>query len=323
MRSTLSGLAAIGTALLTLSGCAGAGKTDQPAKIAPAAHVGRASDAATANRAAAQRDATDLLTRLRLPPGATPVGIEPSGDHSYLKATGELLDDAARATAHAWATIDEPPSEVIAYLSAHPPAGSSQSGTGAIGNGDSHTLASEIMFAWPPVGNVLGYRELQVTVTSLDSGETGILAQAQSDWTVLRSWRERVPAGVTRVRITLQRAPRRIGLTKLGPLSHALLTTPAEVARAVSLVDSLAVVQPIVLPCPMEGEPAGALTVTYGAGPAGPALAQATVPLFPGGRDGGGGECDPIRFSIRGHAQTGLVGDSFAQEIERLAGFGR
>jgi hypothetical protein len=323
MRSSLSLLAAVGTALLTLSGCAGAVLTDQPARIAPAAHVSRAPDAATANRAAAERDAADLLKRLRLPPSATPVGFEPASDHGYLKASAELLDDAARATAHAWATIDEPPSELIAYLNAHPPAGSSQSGTGAIGNGDTHTLASEVMFAWPPVGNVLGYRELQVTVTSLGNGESGILAQAQSDWVVLRSWRERVPPGVTTVRVRLQRAPRRIGLKKLGRLSQTLITIPRVVARTVSLVDSLAVVQPIELMCPMEGFPAGALTVTYSAAPAGPALAQATVPLFPGGRDGGGGECDPITFSIRGHAQTALVGGSFAQEIEQLAGFGK
>jgi hypothetical protein len=44
--------------------------------------------------------------------------------------------------------------------------------------------------------------------------------------------------------------------------------------------------------------------------------------LFPGGRNGGAGECDPIEFSIRGHTQKALIGASFAGRIERLAGLG-
>jgi hypothetical protein len=322
MRRTLVGLAAVGIALLALSGCAGAVLTDQVTKSVPTAQVGSPrEDAFTANRAAARRDAADLLTRLRLPQGAVRARIEPSGDHGYLKAAGALEDDTANATAHAWWTIAERPSAVIAYVSAARPAGSTQSGTGSAGNIYTHTSALEVGFQWPPVGNVLGYRELQVTATALPNGETGVLAEAQSDWIVLRAWSERVPSGITTVRVTLRRAPKRIFSQRLGPVSHALIKRRQAVASVVSLVDSLSVVQPIVIACPLQGAPAGALTVTYSAGPAGPALAQAKVMLFPGGRSGGAGECDPIAFSIRGHAEKALIGASFVRRMEKLAGF--
>lgn len=322
MRHALVGLAAVGSALLTLSGCAGEVLTVGPARSAPAVHIGAPNaDPATANRAAARRDAVGLLKRLRLPAGAVRLRLEPSGDNGYLKLSGELDGDSAHATAAGWWTIEEPPSAVIAYLGGHRPAGSTASGTGSAGNSHTGTSASILTFAWLPRGNVLGERQLQVTVTVLTDGKTGIFAEAQSDWTVLRSWSERVPAGVSSVQVTLQRAPKRIGLTKLGRVSHAVIRAPRAVARAISLVDSLDVLQPVVLMCPMEAEPAGSLTVTYSAGPAGPALAQAKVLLFPGGQDGGAGECDPIGFSIRGHTEKALIGAPFAKTIEKLAGF--
>ena len=322
MRRTLVGLAAVGIALLALNGCAGAVLTDAPAKSVQTAHTEAPNaDPATANRAAAQQDASELIERLRLPDRAVRDRTEPSGDHGYLKPSAGLDGDSAHATAFEWWTIKAQPEAVIAYVSGHPPAGSTQSGTGSEGNSRTGTSASILGFQWPARDNILGYRELQVTTTALPNGETGVLAEAQSDWIVLRAWSERVPSGITTVRVTLQRAPKRIFSQRLGPVSHALIKRRRAVASAVSLVDSLSVVQPIVIACPLEGAPAGALTVTYSAGPAGPALAQAKVMLFPGGRSGGAGECDPIAFSIRGRAEKALIGASFVRRMEKLAGF--
>jgi len=70
-------------------------------------------------------------------------------------------------------------------------------------------------------------------------------------------------------------------------------------------------------------DPEGSLTITYNAGPAGPALSKAQVMLTPGSRAGGGGQCDPVGFSIRGRRQNSLIGVSFAKQIEQLAGFRR
>ena len=319
MRHTLFGLAAVGIASLTLGGCAGAVLTGQTASD-PAAQLGPAREqAATANRPAARRDVAALLGRLRLPAGAMRDGTEPSGDHGYLKRSPGLDGDSAHVTASGWWTIDARPSSVIAYANAHLPAGSTQSGTGSAGNSRTGTSASMVGFQWPAVGNVLGERQLQVTVTTLPNGETGVLAEAQSDWVVLRAWSERVPAGATVVRI--QQSTGRLGPRRVGRSLRKLITARRAVARAISVVDSLPVVQPIVLACPMLGIPAGSLTVTFSAGPAGPALARASVALYAGSDSEGAGLCDPIGFSVRGHAETALMGDSFVKQIEKLAGF--
>jgi hypothetical protein len=316
----LLGLAAVGIASLALGGCAGAVLTDQPARSATAAQVGSSrEEAATANRAAARRDVVALLSRLRLPEGAKRAGAEPPGDNGYLKPSPGLDGDSAHATASGWWTIDARPGAVIAYVSAHRPAGSTPSGTGSSGNSRTGTSASMVGFQWPTVGNVLGERQLQVTVTALPNGRTGIIAEAQSDWVVLRSWSERVPAGVTAV--TIERAPERFGAKRLGKSFRTVITSRRAVAESISIVDSLPVVQPIVLACPLLGVPAGSLTVTFSAGPAGPTLAKASVGLFAGLSGEGAGVCDPIAFSIRGHAETALMSGSFVQKIDKLAGF--
>jgi hypothetical protein len=310
---------------LTLSGCAGAVLTAAPgasssARVPTTPLPAPRESAYNVNQAAARRDAAALLKRLRLPSAAVRSRIEPAGDNRYLTVSPGLDGDSAHALAYSWWTIKESPADVLAYVRAHPPAGSTASGSGSSGDSQTGTSSSLLGFQWPSVDNVLGERQLQVTVTSLGDGETGIMAEAQSDWMVLRSWSERVPSGVTVIKVTVQRAPKRFGMKHLGPLLHAMITGRRAVARAVALVNSLAVVQPVVIACPMFGFPAGSLTVTYGAGPAGPALARATVALFPGGQAGGGGECDPIGFSIRGRVQKSLVGATFAVQIEQLAG---
>jgi len=88
-----------------------------------------------------------------LPKAAVRVRVEPSGDNGYLKFSRELENAPAHATVYGWWTIKEPTSAVIAY---------------------ERDLG-------PATGNVLGGRELEVTMTALPHGETGILAQAESN----------------------------------------------------------------------------------------------------------------------------------------------
>lgn len=319
MRPNVLSLFAVAAAMPLLAGCGGTGISDPPSPK-PRVRVERIfAPTLAANERAARRDAAALVKAARLPAGAVPVAREPSGDNGYLKPAQAIEADSAHALSHGWWIVSAPVSRVVAYLNAHRPPGSSAAGTGSAGDTRTGTSAQMVSYAWPAVGVVLGERELQLTVTSLPGGRSGVMAEAQSDWIVPRSLSEVVPSGATVVRVRLQRGPAHAG-SKLGPVLQALITDPSKVARAISLVDSLAVQQPIVLNCPMYGSPTGSLTVTYSAGPAGPALAQAKTTFFAIWPDGGVQGCDPISFWIHGHMRTALVGTTFAGQIERLAG---
>jgi len=323
MRRNLVGLAALGALSLILSGCAGAVLAERASDTTPPIQIGPPGQGtAASNRAAARRDAATLLTRVKLPAGVVPTAVEPLGDHDYLKLSGNIEGDAANAVAHTWWTTSDPPSKVLAYLKSHVPARASQSGTGSESESRTGTSSQSVDFNWPAVGPVLGDRELQVTVTALTGGRTGILAEAQSDWLLPRSPSEHVPAAATAVRITLQQRSIPVSTRKPVTASYVLITVPRTVLRAVRLVDSLPVEQPTAIMCPLILLTGQSLTVTYSAGPAGPALARAQVSLQ-APSSGGATSCDPIRFSIRGRAQTPLISATFVRQIEQLAGFPR
>jgi hypothetical protein len=278
--------------------------------VAGASAASATHDTAT-NQQRSARDAHQMLASLRLPAGATPAKQEPAGDHGLLRY--QLTDEKVHRLAHGWWTLGERPESVIDYLKSHPPAGSTQNMLGSSSSPSGTDLA--VGFSWPPIAGILNYRELNVTVTALADGETGVLAEAQSSWVVTRSPSEMVPAGVKGVVVTLSRIP----ATGQPPLHTAAITNRKLVRRAVTLIDSLAVAQPGTFNCPAMIGPARQLTVTFSAGPAGPALAKAELTIY-AHRPSGGDSCDPIQFWIRGRAQTALVGTSFARKIEALAG---
>src|ERR1700677_256764 len=70
----------------------GAGGQQTPSRPPPAT-----SPTARANRRAARRDAASLLTKLKLPAGATSVSSEPAHDHGYLQPQPLLEEEFASA----------------------------------------------------------------------------------------------------------------------------------------------------------------------------------------------------------------------------------
>ena len=276
----------------------------------------------TANLGWASRDSASMLASVRLPPGARRVEHEPTGDSGYLRAGGQpTATSTAVSSRHAWWVLPGSDASVTAYISAHRPAHSTENMHGSGGNLRTGASSLSLGFSWRPVRNRLNYRELTVITATLPDGRTGVLAQAQSSWVVLRSPQERVPAGVSAVEVTFKRAARRIGARRAGPTSRVTITSARAVRRAVSLVGALDVMQPGALSCTLEAGPTGSLNVGYSAGPAGPALAQAHVTLYAGwGLHGGDTACDPTSFSVRGHTEPALVGAAFIRQIVALAG---
>jgi hypothetical protein len=266
----------------------------------------------SANKRAAHRDAARLLERLRLPLRAARSAVEPSGDGGLLKPLRALVATTAGADVHAWWIVPGAPDQVMAYVEAHPPAGSKLSATGGANNGQGRTGASDL-FEWRPIRRVLGERHLMVSVTALSRGVSGVLVQAESIWIVPRPVSERVPKAARAIDVTSAKLR--------GPTTVMQTVTDAvEVRRIVTLIDSMPVVQPVFYHCPMlTPVRARVITLSFRDRAGGRALARATYTAYPPPL-GPSGPCNPIQFTIGGRRQPALIGGEFMKSLQRILG---
>ncbi len=171
-------------------GVRGAGTTTSPSSTRTPA----------GNRRAAQRDAERLLSLPQLPPGSVRLAAEPGGDGRLLRRPPEgssgLLIDRFR-----WWRSPRSFAAVIAFLRAHPPAGSKfseSSRTGGPGVPSNQTLG----FTLPPVQGVIYSRTLLLEVVALRGGGSGVRVDAQDIWLQPRPASEQVPTGVREIDVT-------------------------------------------------------------------------------------------------------------------------
>ncbi len=203
---------------------------------------------ATANEAAAQADAWWLLTQVPLPAGATPSAGEPAGDEGQLArpdsgpaATPNVVDD------HAWWVLTGVRSEVLAYIRAHAPAGTTIAFSGSSAT-RGRTTSESVAFAWPPIAGVLGMRWLIITVVQLPGGQTGLRADAQVVWITPRPVSEAIPGGAHLLRISVHSA-----MVANQPAQRPLRFTSAhKIAQVIALLNSLPAAQPGVTSCPAD-----------------------------------------------------------------------
>jgi hypothetical protein len=202
---------------------------------------------ATANQAAAQADASWLLTQVSLPPNATRSAGEPTGDEGQLAhpgagpaATPNVVDS------HAWWVLPGVRNEVLAYIRTHPPAGTTIAFSGSAATRGS-TTSESIAFAWPPIADTLGMRWLVITVVQLPGGQTGLRADAQVVWITPRPASETIP-GAQLLRISVHSA---IAVNQ--PHQRSLrFTSGHKIAQVIALLNSLPVAQPGVTNCPAD-----------------------------------------------------------------------
>ncbi len=203
---------------------------------------------ASTNESAARADAAWLLTTLSLPAGATPSAVEPAGDGGLLAraaqgapATPNVVDD------HTWWVVPGTSAAVLAYVTSHPPAGSSRAFFSTAGMHGVTDLESE-GFAWAPVDGVLSTRWLVVAVAGLADGSTAVRADSQVVWLTPRPASEQIPSGSHLVRISVHSSikssqPRQRPLT---------VGSSRRVDRVVALLNSLPVAQPGLRSCPAD-----------------------------------------------------------------------
>lgn len=275
------------------------------------AGAARAESRVQANRAIARRDARALLAELRLPHGAVRSPSQPVGAGPALKPPVAGGEDTVRLSG--WWTSRESPAAILAYVKARQPA------WGRHLQVMTQQQSTSLLYTWTIEGPHLYSQGLQVTAATLANGRTGILAQADSVWTVPRPRSEQLPAGVRSVAVAL-----RIG-SGVGGMKHqhtrtARFTTPATVASIVRAFNALQTMQPGQIYMCAESLPGRPLLTLRFVGVSS-TLAEAQVYVYPG-RDGASGwnNCDAIRFWIRGKRQTPLISRSFVGHIGRLIG---
>ncbi len=181
LTATALGAGALALLLLAGSGQAAGAQTWRPT--------------AEANRNAAARDATALLDRLALPPGATKLPAEPSGDGGVLARPASGAPPASPVIdRHHWWTVSGRQGDVTAFIRAHAPRGGkllmSRAGVQGPGVPAGHVRA----YQWPAVRGVPWSRELVIAAVDLSGGRTGIRADAQVQWTIPRPADERISA---------------------------------------------------------------------------------------------------------------------------------
>lgn len=264
--------------------------------------------AAPESEPSALADADAMLAELPLPPGSKESSTDPPEAGSLLAypaygppATPNAVDE------HTWWLVPVAPTEALAYIYAHLPAGTTRpiSGGGREGPNDPENTASG--FTWP--GNP---GTLVVWVVRLANGSTALRVDAQVVWVTPRPASERIPAGARLLTISVHEphgasakfeAMRRAVLGRLPSRE----TSIARIEKIVALLNELRVHQPGVRHCPRGFS--GSVQLGFYASPSAPPLAVTDITA-----EGCGG----VRLTIDGMAEPELEGGWFlVEEIGR------
>ena len=142
-----------------------------------------------------------LLLRGENAGGSTRSPREPAGDGGWLAHAGSGVGTSALVDRHRWWIVHGDVGQVLSEIGALRPHGAT--GTGPFGTFSGPGHSGEVMeFTWPQQPGVLSTREVVIEAVNLGQGETGVRADAQDVWVVVRPATERLPTGINRIRIT-------------------------------------------------------------------------------------------------------------------------
>lgn len=164
----------------------------------------RSSLSAAANRRAATRGAGERLAMLQLPPGAFRTSGPSSGSGSALRTPPSEPSTPNLIDLPAWWVLPGQPPEVLTWIEAHLPPGSTLGGEGS-----NETLGKatswDIELAWPPIREKVEERELLLTVTAQSGGGTALRADAQAVWVTPHPASDRIPAAARVLEVKRER----------------------------------------------------------------------------------------------------------------------
>lgn len=221
---------------------------------------------------------------VRLPRGAAPVTARP-GRARHLRVTPPGAPDLeSLLDVHRSWSVPGGPASVIAFMTAHRPAGTVVNGAGAGSgpNGSSQSVLLTLRHLPPGV-----FAEgLTISAASHTGHKSTLRVDSWAAWLLPRPASEQVPAGVGAITV----------LGDLGPRTYpvATVTAPSQIAAIVGIVNSRQRVQPGVTSCPFA--PSLRIDLRFRVAPGTPVLARAV-------EDG----CYGLEFGLGGRAQPELT----------------
>jgi hypothetical protein len=309
--SFVAAIAAVG-ALPVARASGAAGNLGATAPSAGAPQPSPPSVAAHRRRARARADAKNLMSRLGLPAGAVALTHEPAGDSGALaQPITRPAADPALVDEHAWWRVPGSAASVLEYVNAHRPRGGKLTLWGSDGPTSGAPTSQFSGFSWPPVARLLSDRQLIVVAVDLTGGVAGVRVDAQVQWIVPRPVGERIPGGVHEIDVTR-------GVPGKAPSLSLKTVSPHVIRTLVAMVNSLEITQPGASSCPAVIAGLPVVTFTFRASDGGTVLATASQAAS--SREPTTA-CDPMAFSVRGQAETPLLGGAaVVSKAARLLG---
>ena len=243
------------------------------------------------------------MQTVTVPSAWTPV---PTAPNHELDVPGSVPGTPNLVDLYQWWTTRGPWPSVLAFISAHPPPGSSESATGTSTAGT--VVLSSVTDGLPTTGSRFNTRQVLLEVAPLAGGAVGIRVDAQVIWYPTRPVAERIPAGATKVTAQVFR---QTTLTSPVVLASATFTSPSVVARLARKVDSLPLALPGTRHCPDDSGTEPQLTLTF-SGPPG-------VPVVIVHDDPNG--CGSVSFTRGTSSEPALTDDGLLPEVESLLDF--
>jgi hypothetical protein len=198
---------------------------------------------------------------------------------------------------HRWWVVPGSREAVIAYVQAHPPAGSELLFSGG-GTGPGLTSAGtqnfiDVGFSLPPVRRILGSRNVIVAAVGLGGDRSAVRVDAEVQPILPRPASERIPSGAKRLVVSVDRFGHRVQ----GPFTF---TGERTIARTAAILNALPAAQPGAVACPLDT--GVAIRLTFESGRAGGPLAVALYD--PTG-------CGGVALTLRGRREPPLASGSF------------
>jgi hypothetical protein len=231
LRKTPGWIGATTAAVAVLAGAA-VGTHASPSGSAPPAAgsilPAGSSSAKDPHEAAAQREVVQMLAAFQPPPGAATAAGQPDPLPSGLDRPPMKSAAESQVASVGWYETSESPADVLSWIKAHPPTGSSVSGSGS-GSGPSF-----VTFAFPGPLNWL-----IVTPQSGADGRTVIRLDASDVWTPSRAQGSTLGYSAASVFVvTMNRINPRIALPA-DETATRTSTDPAVVHKVVDLLNAL------------------------------------------------------------------------------------
>lgn len=236
--------------ILLAAGCASASASDP----------GPAGQPAQSHSAVAAQDAASLFGALPAPPGAVRLTAAPAGVPALSgKLPPESPADPNLIEHTAWWSSTQAPAALLAWISAHPPTGTTAAGSSTASLGAAGSYATRDFAAAAKPG-VISQQLVEASVSALPNGGSAVREDVIVTYLPTKPAAETIQAAPSLVVTPVLPMGQTTATTSTSPIT---VTDPAVIAEVTSLINGLAPASAGAVNCPMDN--GAALRLSYDA----------------------------------------------------------